>query len=75
MKTINGVDFYTKEDTIYSRGGYLVLDDTLNPCGIFLPAIKGYEEFSVDNLRDTDVKLIKLAENYKSMRDLYDANS
>ncbi len=66
MRTVNNVDFYAKEDTLYSRGGFIALDDKLEPCGIFPPGIKGFENTeSAESIDKT--ALATLAKNYKTM--------
>lgn len=68
MKTINGVNFYAKTDVLYSRGGFLALNDQLEPCGIFVPGIKGLEYVvSTDELDENDADLIAFANGFKAL--------
>ena len=71
MRTINSVDIFDCADLMYSHSGFLVLDNTLKPVGIFLPAVAGFDETSkVADLKVADLKVKKLTDSYKVMMGL-----
>ena len=68
MKTLNGIDFYDCNDPIYSRGGPIVLDEKLQPVGVFLPAIPGFDNSAnVESLDENSDQMKLLAESYRTM--------
>lgn len=71
MTTLQNVNFYDTDDTLYSHSGFLALGDKLEPIGVFLPGVVGFNADSkTADLDENDPAVSGVIAGYKALMGL-----